>query len=1043
MEDYRGKFQDLLRELFQFDCADLDFGLYRLLHLRRQEVEAFLTEQLPRQVDEAFRAEVAGDRATLEKEIQELAAKIRQDVAEDALTPTGDVNPTYANIKSVQQYQTLRERLAAVGATEARQAEVFNHLYNFFSRYYEDGDFIPRRRYGAGETYAVPYDGQEVFFHWATRDMYYVKTAETFKDYAFTVETLSGSFRVRFVLTEASVPKDNVKGDRRFFFPRPDLASYEQSAREFRLPFEYRPPTEQEAQKYGTNAKAQEAISAEAVEAILRAIPDETLRAALAEDQRTEQQRAEDQPELPLVLKRLRHFARRQTSDFFIHKNLRSFLRRELEFYAKDQVLNLADIEGDLDAKRRMIRVLRRLGEQVIDFLAQIEDAQKRLFEKRKFVTETQYCITVGNIPESFYADIAADDAQWIEWKELFHIDEEAKNLFNANAKSRKDQRVAFLKAHPTLVLDTRHFDQEFKDRLLVSFDDLDEMTDGLLIHSENFQALSLLLEKYRETVKCIYIDPPYNAKTSEILYKNDYKHSSWMTMMNDRISASRLLTMPDGVFVCAIDENEQERLGFLLNIIFPDSDKTCVSVVHNPRGIQGAGFSYTNEFAYFVHRGGLALGMRQLEDSKSKPLMKTGSESERETAKSCFYPICVKDGRVVRVGDVPDDDWHPKRAVTKLSSGETEVWPISSSDNKERKWRYARQSIEGVIDQLEVREGRNDWPVIYLGKEAESYRTVWTGPEFNAAEYGSTLLKNILDAEFSFPKSIWTVVHSLKVSNVTATDIVLDYFAGSGTTGHAVITLNREDGGGRRFILGEMGEYFDTVLLPRIKKVTFSPEWKEGKPVRQATAEEAKRSPRIVKYIRLESYEDALHNVAADGTQEQAAEREKATKEVVGGDQYRLHYLVRLPLEAAETVLSVGQLEHPFDYTLEILTDQGPRRQGVDLVETFSYLYGLAVRKLTTWVNAQDKTSRDPNGRVYRIVRATDREKRKRILVLWRDMTDLDPAKERAFLEAQIKAEGQAHDEVLINGDTATPAVASLDGRFKRLMMAEEDQAS
>ena len=94
---------------------------------------------------------------------------------------------------------------------------------------------------------------------------------------------------------------------------------------------------------------------------------------------------------------------------------------------------------------------------------------------------------------------------------------------------------------------------------------------------------------------------------------------------------------------------------------------------------------------------------------------------------------------------------------------------------------------------------------------------------------------------------------------------IVLDYFAGSGTTGHAVINLNREDGGERKFILVEMGEHFDTVLLPRIKKVIYAPEWKAGKPQRMATKEEAERSPRIVKYIRLESYEDALDGIGFD----------------------------------------------------------------------------------------------------------------------------------------------------------------------------------
>src|SRR5690606_7165910 len=118
----------------------------------------------------------------------------------------------------------------------------------------------------------------------------------------------------------------------------------------------------------------------------------------------------------------------------------------------------------------------------------------------------------------------------------------------------------------------------------------------------------------------------------------------------------------------------------------------------------------------------------------------------------------------------------------------------------------------------------------------------------------------------FDFSKSTALVRDSILVSGGRREDsIILDYFAGSGTTGHAVINLNREDGGQRKFILVEMADYFDTVLLPRLKKVTFSPEWKDGKPKRMATAEEAERGPRIIKVIRLESYEDALNNLSFD----------------------------------------------------------------------------------------------------------------------------------------------------------------------------------
>jgi adenine-specific DNA-methyltransferase len=186
----------------------------------------------------------------------------------------------------------------------------------------------------------------------------------------------------------------------------------------------------------------------------------------------------------------LRQYTRRNTSDFFIHKDLKGFLSRELDFYLKNEVLNLDEMEASGEDRAegwfQMMRLIKAIGGRIIEFLHQIEEFQKTLWEKRKFITETAYCITVGNIDESFYAEIAACDAQWDEWKTLFHIDEEKSDLFTAG-KSKKDKRIAFLKSHPTLVLDTKHFVGDFVDRMLGSYDDIDEMTDGLLVHSENW----------------------------------------------------------------------------------------------------------------------------------------------------------------------------------------------------------------------------------------------------------------------------------------------------------------------------------------------------------------------------------------------------------------------------------------------------------------------------------------------------------------------------------------------------------------------------
>ena len=576
------RFQDLMRDLFQFDMSDLDFGLYRLLRLKRDEIETFLKEQLPRKVDDAFASMAQAEKAVLKARVAELAGSIREKVAEDAIAADGQVKFEYREsaVKFVKEivgeYEEAHKKLSSADAVEADKVDVFNHLYNFFSRYYEDGDFIPKRRYGARETYAVPYDGSEVFFTWANRDQHYVKTAETFKDYAFTVEgdLLSRSnWRVRFVLTEASVPKDNVKGDHRFFFPSDQPVEYDTENLECRIPFEYRPPTDEEIMAFRKTEKGkypdQRIILESRFADLLEAVPDENLLAALSKDQRTQAEIKDNKSEMPLLLKRMLHYARRNTSDYFIHKNLRRFLLEEFQFYIKDQVLHIEDLEGDFDTRRRMIRTLRRLGEQVIEFLAQIEDAQRRLFEKKKFVLETSYLIPIRHVPGEFLPDILANAGQKNQWKDWLAL-KPKKDLFNQKGEINK----AFLDQHPTLIVDTRHFNNEWTRRLIESlpFDDLDDATDGLLVHSENYQALRLLQERYKEQVKCIYIDPPYNTGNDEFVYKDRYQHSSWMTMMENRLKISKDILAKNGVFFSSIDNNEISHLRLLFSQLIQDS---------------------------------------------------------------------------------------------------------------------------------------------------------------------------------------------------------------------------------------------------------------------------------------------------------------------------------------------------------------------------------------------------------------------------------------------------------------------------------------
>ena len=281
----------------------------------------------------------------------------------------------------------------------------------------------------------------------------------------------------------------------------------------------------------------------------------------------------------------------------------------------------------------------------------------------------------------------------------------------------------------------------------------------------------------------------------------------------------------------------------------------------------------------------------------------------------------------------------------------------------------------------------------------------------------GKAEIENLgLDFTYNHPSTLYT---TLLDAGLGKAGIVLDFFAGSGTSGHAVINLNREDGGRRKFILVEMAQYFDTVLLPRTKKVTFSPEWKDGKPKRMATPEEAERGPRIVKVIRLESYEDALNNIAFD---------EPSGQQAMQFEDYLLQYMLQWETRKSETLLNVEKLVKPFSYQLHIHRDGETRAQAVDLPETFAYLLGLYVQK---------RQALNDNDRRYLVYRGANREGRK-AAVIWRETegwTEKDYKRDKEFVAAQKLAEGM--DEVYVNGDSYIPGARALEKLFKERMFA------
>lgn len=985
------KFITTMKKVLMLDQADLDFGIYRIMNQKRAQIEQYLNTDLRQQVKQSISENTCADTATFKNELDKLVA---------TLTAAG-VNPDDS-----PKVKDLKEKIAQSGNSEDLENEVYSHLTTFFSRYYDGGDFISQRRYKK-DVYAIPYEGEEVKLYWANADQYYIKTGEYFRNYRFAID---GGRYCEFTLKEASTEQNNNVAqndmERRFAICEDN-------------PIEVIDNTLHLYFTYGLHPKStkQRALIEKAYETVKDAIPTD-FRSVLAL-RPTDSDRSRT-----LLQKHLTDYVTRNTFDYFIHKDLYGFLSRELNFYIKNEILVIDDINvrtpDEFLKHLTVIKTIKTIGMKLVTFLASLENYQKRLWLKKKFVVQADYCITLDRVPESLYAEIAANERQREEWVRLFAIDE-IQGFMGGSDGYSVPLTVGFLKANPFLVLDTQFFSDEFKRKLPASINNIDEQCDGLLINSENFQALELLQEKYRERVKCIYIDPPYNAKSSEILYKNTFKHASWLSLMENRFLVSAKLLQQDGVHITAIDEVESNRLGILLTEILPFFDGfTCVSAIINPSGQQGKNFSTNGEYYYFQYHDLPNMLNKENRDKDSADVRNfmngavgEGGNYLRETGKNCFYPIIVKNNEVIGFGDVCPDDFHP--AGRNIKNGDyIYVYPVDNN-GIERKWLFERGTVQDIKAELSVNIRRDGDSEIMRTKHHINYKTIWTDSKYNAKEHGTKLLSKLFGsgkANFSFPKSIYSVQDCINIGVNHKIGIVLDYFAGSGTTGHAVINLNREDGGSRKYILCEMGEYFDTVTKPRIQKVIYSKDWNNGKPVSR------KGSSHCFKYMRLEQYEDTLNNLTI-----QPASISKDNVDFYGG--YILGYM--LDTETRDSLFNLQWFRNPWNTKLRITRKNETKEENIDLIDTFNYLIGLNVQSIL-----------HPRQGICTVEGITRRGEK--ILVIWRNCDEVDnDALNDFFRRMGYSTRDTEFDRIYVNGDNNLENLRTDEEQWKVVLTEQE----
>lgn len=1022
MNERLDRFTKLLKEIFELDKSDLDFGIYRVMNLRKTQIEQFLTERLPQMVQETLAPFAQGSK----EEIRAKMKQIENGVAEMGMTV--DALPDTAQKK--QQYLQLQKQLAEGADLAALETDVYSALYSFFNRYYEDGDFISKRRYKEG-VYAIPYEGEEVKLYWANQDQYYIKTSENFKDYTFVFDGITVHFRLVDATTEQDNNKESKDSKRTFMlftedeenYPGIKTFEYDPDAAEIVIRFVYDIP-EDKKKKYAEENYA-------AITAWLLSQHRAELNPLIAPIPT-----GKGRETTTLLEKHLKGYVAKNTFDYFIHKDLHGFLTRELDFFIKSEIMHLEDL--DTGSEKRVetylakVKAIKRVGKIIINFLAQIEDFQKKLWLKKKFVVETNWCITLDKIGESFWPEIIGNKAQIDEWIAMYAIDE-AEGWTNPPT-------VDFLRQNQNLIIDTKFFSNLFKYALVDSIPDLDEQTDGLMINSDNYQALNVIKDRYHSSVQCIYIDPPYNTDASPIMYKNGYKDSSWLSLIADRVVVSKHLMKSNAIFAFAIDDFEEKYAHCLLSDVFPGGELGNVTIRNNPSGRPvPTGFAISHEYTlYYTNTPGTVVGKmarsaqlnaRYKERDEYGMFMwellrKRGSDSERQDSPKAFYPIYF-DGSTARIPDMQWDEGTLSWVnIEPPVANEIVCWPIDENGT-ERRWRWGVETVASNSKDLIFKTDSDGNRVVYYKYRPPagvSATTSWIDAKYSATEHGTGLLKNyfLTYSPFSFPKSLYAVEDALIVSSIGMNGLTLDYFAGSGTTGHATIDLNRQDGGKRKYILVEMGDYFDTVTKPRMQKVVYSADWKDGKPQSRNTG-----ISQIIKYMRLESYEDALTNI-------ELSDNGGQLKALLGED-YMIHYMV--DLESRSSLLDVEAFSNPFAYNMKITEKNECKERPVDLVETFNYLIGLTVAHQSaisywlskpaaqpTYEGAVDLVSDISGQYAFRQIEGTLPDGR-RALVIWRTVTD-DIVASNAALDAYFttyrkNSEDRKYDVIFVNGDS------------------------
>lgn len=659
--------------------------------------------------------------------------------------------------------------------------ELFDKLYTFFHRYFcESGSIYFRHLPAFSKTYERVYaDGQDVALSWKTQMLYYVKSDVLVRSMPVELSEEDKPHNTKCFYFDASEFEHKKNNERREFVFAFSEVKQEAARKIVHLKVSY-------SQK-GSRTKTDEILKQSRKAGI--SLSDEELQKAI------------------------RVFRRQTEADFFINKDARGFLREQFDLWVYQYIFQEETIFEE--ERIRQIQGIKDTAYHIIDFIAQFEDELRRVWEKPKFVRKVNYVVTLDKLTDGVLDKIAEHKgatAQVTEWRKLGVVD----NAFSMEAVFNGQKGIADKNGangkYKFLPLDTKHF-KDLELEILDGLGNLDEVLDGELVHSENWQALNTLQNRYKEKVKCIYIDPPFNLDSSDQFdYRTNYKDSCWATMLENRLALARDFLSDDGSIFVRCDYNGNWIIRQLMDRVFGHDNFKNEIIVNR-----------TQEFFKSP-----TPKQRRLMNDVDSILLSAKSDSTR----------------INRIRVAREEVWHEPFLPARSNKSNYKIRVIGKekiSAPQGRMWGLSQDAIDELYekDRIKIEDGKvRYWPLW------KNLKNNWT----DIPGYARTWKFNTENSE--------PLLERVANSVSSGDDCCVDFFSGSGTTQAVAQKL------GRKWLGIEMGEHFHSVVMPRMKKVLSGHQ--------SGISKETKyKGGGCFKYYTLEQYEETLKNARyQDGEQ-------------------------------------------------------------------------------------------------------------------------------------------------------------------------------